>query len=114
MDELYFRQQGELPIVPLVTARSRITQADEPMAWAYEYGKGQVFQTVLGHSDDSIRKAGALIRRGAVWAAKGERLSFDPPLDLTENVLFREGSTWTPTASAAASNPPDASSLKKK
>lgn len=94
VDELYYRQQGDLPITPLLTATSKDTQQPEPLAWAYEYGQGQVFQTVLGHGDVSIRRAGALIRRGAIWAAKGTPLSFDPPLSLTENVLFREGSPW--------------------
>lgn len=114
VDELYFRQRGDLPITPLATAHSKITQADEPMAWAYEYGQGQVFQTVLGHSDESVRKAGALIRRGTVWAAKGSKLSFDPPVELTENMLFRDGSTWSPALSAAAAEKRDADAVKKK
>jgi type 1 glutamine amidotransferase len=94
IDELYYRQVGDLPITSLAVATSKDTKADEPMAWAYQYGEGNVFQTVLGHSDVSIRKAGALIRRGTVWAAKRGQLSFDPPVDLTENVLFRAGSPW--------------------
>ncbi len=94
-DELYFRQQGALPIVPLVTAHSKVTKQDEPLAWAYEQSKARVFQTVLGHGDVSIRKAGALIRRGTVWAARREPLSFDPPVAITENFLFRAGSPWT-------------------
>jgi type 1 glutamine amidotransferase len=101
-DELYFRQQGDLPITPLATARSKVTNQDEPMAWAYEYGAGRVFQTVLGHSDESIRKAGALIRRSAVWASKQPPLSFDPPLSLTEQVLVRDGSPWRAEAAATA------------
>ena len=95
VDELYYRQQGELPIEPLAYARSKVTGQSEPMAWAYEYGKGRVFQTVLGHADVSIRKAAALIRRGSVWAAGKTQISFDPPVELTEGALFREGSTWT-------------------
>ena len=94
-DELYFRQQGALPIVPLVTAHSKVTKENEPLAWAYEQSKARVFQTVLGHADVSIRKAGALIRRGTVWAARREPLSFDPPVSITENTLFRAGSPWT-------------------
>lgn len=94
-DELYFRQMGELPIEPLAQAKSRVTGQDEPMAWAYPYGEGRIFQTVLGHADVSVRAAGALIRRGSVWAARLTPLSFDPPLELTENVLFRDGSPWT-------------------
>jgi type 1 glutamine amidotransferase len=94
-DELYFRQQGALPIVPLVTAQSKVTKENEPLAWAYEQSKARVFQTVLGHADVSVRKAGALIRRGAVWSARREPLSFDPPVAITENSLFRAGSPWT-------------------
>jgi type 1 glutamine amidotransferase len=102
-DELYFRQQGELPITPLATAHSKVTNQDEPMAWAYEYGKGRVFQTLLGHADVSIRRAGAMVRRGAVWSAKRDQLSFDPPLGLTENVLPRMGSPWRPEDSLSTS-----------
>ena len=94
-DELYFRQQGALPIVPLVTAQSKVTKQDEPLAWAYEQSKARVFQTVLGHAEVSIRQAGALIRRGTVWAARRDPLSFDPPVAITENTLFRAGSPWT-------------------
>ncbi|MEX0712209.1 MAG: ThuA domain-containing protein, partial [Pirellulales bacterium] len=70
-DELYHDQQGDLPIEPLATAGSRNTGRDEPMAFAYEYGKGRVFQTVLGHDEQAIRNAGTaeLIRRGSAWAA---------------------------------------------
>ena len=95
MDELYYRQQGELPIEPLAFAKSKVTGQEEPMAWAYDYGKGRLFQTVLGHADTSIRMAAALIRRGSVWAAGRSQISFDPPPELTEGALFREGSPWT-------------------
>lgn len=98
-DELYYRQMGDLPIVPLATAHSRDTAANEPMAWAYNYGKARVFQTVLGHGEESIRMAGALIRRGCVWAAGREQISFDPPTQLTEGTLYRAGSQWTPEES---------------
>jgi type 1 glutamine amidotransferase len=95
MDELYFLQAGELPIEPLATAHSKVTNQEEPMAWAYNYEAGRVFQTVLGHADQSIRMAAALIRRGSVWAAGRSQISFDPPINLTEGVLFRDGSPWT-------------------
>ena len=94
-DELYFRQQGPLPILPLATAHSKVTKADEPMAWAYDYKGARVFQTVLGHGDVSIRKAGILIRRGTIWTTKVPSLSWDPPTELTEKTLFRAGSQWT-------------------
>lgn len=95
MDELYFRQEGAFPIEPLVTAKSKVTGQSEPMAWVYHYGRARVFQTVLGHADVSIRKAAALIRRGSVWAANRNPISFDPPVELTEGALFRQGSPWT-------------------
>ncbi len=94
-DELYFHQIGTQPITPLTTAQSKITHEEEPMAWAYSYSKGRIFQTVLGHDDHAVRMAGAIIRRGSVWAAKRSQLTFDPPVSLMENALFRNGSTWT-------------------
>ncbi|MEX0978300.1 MAG: ThuA domain-containing protein, partial [Pirellulales bacterium] len=71
IDELYCNQQGEGPIEILATAHSTVTKKDEPMAFVYSYGKGRVFQTVLGHAAESIRAPGesTLIRRGIVWAA---------------------------------------------
>ncbi len=76
-DELYFAQQGELPIEPLAVARSNVTGKDEPMAFAYRYGAGHVFQTTLGHDAAAIRNAGTaeLIRRGCAWAANRSRLA---------------------------------------
>src|SRR4029077_13759724 len=71
VDELYYRQQGDQPAEVLVAAKSKDTGKDEPLAWAYEYGKARVFQTVLGHAAESIRGDGpaTLIRRGCAWAA---------------------------------------------
>jgi quinoprotein glucose dehydrogenase len=100
-DELYFKQVGDQPIVPLVTAHSKTTGKDEPLAWAYAYGKGRIFQTLLGHDGAAVRSAGALIRRGAVWAARREQLGFDPPTALLANAPFRAGSTWTVEQSLA-------------
>jgi len=70
-DELYFNQAGEEPIEPLITATSKKTGKNEPLAWAYRYGEGRVFQTVLGHDVASIKAPGTaeLLRRGAAWAA---------------------------------------------
>ncbi|MBW3596357.1 MAG: ThuA domain-containing protein [Planctomycetes bacterium] len=98
LDELYYRQEGDQPIEPLATAVSQVTGQAEPMAWAYNYGEGRVFQTVLGHSDQSIRLAGALIRRGCTWAADMTPLSFDPPVELTIDYLWRDGAQWRPQA----------------
>jgi type 1 glutamine amidotransferase len=70
-DELYYRQQGDEPAEVLATARSRVTGKEEPMAMVHTYGRGRVFQTVLGHDAKALRVAGTaeLIRRGAAWAA---------------------------------------------
>lgn len=94
-DELYFNQKGTVSAEPLATAHSKKTGKDEPMAWAYRYGKGRIFETVLGHSAVSVRYAGALIRRGSLWALRRPNLTFDPPTSLMENALFRNGSPWT-------------------
>ncbi len=101
IDELYFRQEGPLEIKPLATALSQVTGEPAPLAWAYEYEQARVFQTVLGHADESVRLAGALIRRGTVWTARIAPLNFDPPVELTVGGLFRDGSQWTPQASEA-------------
>jgi type 1 glutamine amidotransferase len=53
-DELYFNQKGDEPITPLLTARSKVTNKDEPLAWVYRYGKGKIFQTVLGHDAKAL------------------------------------------------------------
>jgi type 1 glutamine amidotransferase len=94
-DELYFRQAGSLPIEPLATAKSKVTGQDEPMAWAYDVDQARVFQTVLGHDAGSVRKSGALIRRGAAWAARRAPLGFDPPLERLQKATFRQGSRWS-------------------
>jgi len=104
-DELYFKQAGEQPIEPLMTAKSKVTGNDEPMAWAYDVGRARVFQTLLGHSADSIRKAAALIRRGSVWAAKRGPLGFDPPIEKLEKATFRNGAKWTGQAPKQAEPP---------
>ncbi len=115
-DELYFHQAGTFPIIPLATAFSKVTRTNEPMAWAYNEGSARIFQTVLGHSAESIRLAAALIRRGTVWAAGRELLNFDPPVSQLENVLWRDGSPWKPKAAASkpsAAVPPGAATPGK-
>ena len=90
VDELYYNQQGELPIEPLVTARSNKTGKDEPLAFAYDYGRGRVFQTLLGHNAEAIHKAGELIRRGSAWAASQPPLvqhAADEPLPANSSPL---------------------------
>lgn len=71
-DELYFRQAGDEPIVPLMQAESKVTKRFEPLAWAYEYGEGRVFQTLLGHSERTYDafEAREMLRRACAWAAR--------------------------------------------
>jgi type 1 glutamine amidotransferase len=71
-DELYFNQQGDVPIHILATARSKKTGKDEPMAFNYQYGPARVFQLLLGHDVAAIRASGTtqFIRNGSLWAAK--------------------------------------------
>jgi len=70
-DELYFCLTGERPIEILATARSRVTKKDHPMAFVFQYGKGRVFHTPLGHDVKALKMPGVseLIRRGTVWTA---------------------------------------------
>ena len=96
VDELYYRQQGTEPAEVLVTAKSKDTGKDEPLAWAYQYGKARVFQTVLGHSAESIRADGpaTLIRRGAAWAAGFELKPEKPataPKAVEKRLAFADG-----------------------
>jgi type 1 glutamine amidotransferase len=102
VDELYFNQAGSEPISILATAPCRGTGREEPVAWAYDLGRAHVFQTTLGHSAESVRRAASLIRRGAAWAAGAPALVYDPPTDRLEKVLWREGSPWKPHPVAAA------------
>jgi len=79
-DELYFRQDGSEPIEPLLTAASKVTKRDEPLAWTYTYGKGRVFQTLLGHSEKTYAafEPCEMLRRGVSWAARRRIVEFDP------------------------------------
>ncbi|MBM4084781.1 MAG: ThuA domain-containing protein [Planctomycetes bacterium] len=83
VDELYFSQAGEEPIVPLITARSKRTGKDEPLAWAYEYGHARVFQTLLGHSAQTYDAFAPreMLRRAVAWVAGQEVRPLDPSQD---------------------------------
>ncbi len=71
-DELYFKQEGDEPVEVLATARSNVTNRDEPMAWVYNYGKARVFQTVLGHAAISIQhfEVEQMLHQAGLWAAR--------------------------------------------
>jgi type 1 glutamine amidotransferase len=70
-DELYFCTVGDRPVDVLATARSKVTHKDEPMAFAFEYGKGRVFHTPLCHDVKAVQMSGVaeLLRRGCLWSA---------------------------------------------
>jgi type 1 glutamine amidotransferase len=70
-DELYTCLDGQTPIKVLAQAQSKVDQKQYPMAFVLEYGKGRVFQTVLGHdvAAFSTPGVGELLRRATAWAA---------------------------------------------
>ncbi len=70
-DELYSCLTGDRPIHLIATARSKVDGKDYPMAFVFEYGKGRVFHTVLGHDLPAVTNPAVakLIRRGCAWAA---------------------------------------------
>jgi len=73
-DELYIGLTGDRPVEVLAVSRSKVTGKDHPMAFVFDYGKGRVFHTPLGHDVKAFRMPGVaeLIRRGTVWAAGRE------------------------------------------
>ncbi len=93
-DELYFSQAGDEPIEPLITAKSAITKKEEPLAWAYEYGQGRVFQTLLGHSEQTYDafEPREMLRRAVAWAAKREVRS--TPVDQDTSVPKKKVNHW--------------------
>lgn len=70
-DELYTCLTGDRPVDMLATARSKVDGKNYPMAFAFNYGKGRVFHSALGHDVKAISNPGAaeLFRRGCAWAA---------------------------------------------
>ncbi len=73
-DELYVGFAGDRPIEILATARSKKTGKDEPAAFVFQYGKGRVFHTPLGHDGKALLMPGVaeLLRRACAWAAGGQ------------------------------------------
>lgn len=100
-DELYFRQDGDQPIEPMIVAHSKVTDADEPLAWTYTYGKGRVFQTLLGHSEQTYNtfEPREMLRRGVAWTAGRKIIPLSGEADLPRETvnappvtnLLREG-----------------------
>ena len=73
-DELYYGQNGEDAIEPLLIAESKNTRKKEPLAFAYAFGKGRVFQTLMGHSEKTYDafEAREILRRATAWCANRE------------------------------------------
>ena len=71
-DELYTCLVGDRPVTMLATARSKVTGKDHPMAFVFDYGKGRVFHTPLGHDVKAIEMPGVaeLLRRACLWCGK--------------------------------------------
>ena len=57
------------------------TDKDEPMLWVAKYGKGRVYQNVMGHDVEAMQSPGfkILMIRGVEWAANGEVTTPLPP-----------------------------------
>lgn len=79
VDELYQNSMLTPGSVVLATAYSdpkkpRGTGKDEPVIWVNHYGKGRVYENVLGHSTSAMSDPNyqEWLRRGVIWAATGE------------------------------------------
>ena len=92
VDELYCSQVGSDTVEPLLTAVSKVTGKEEPLAYTYLQGNGRVVQTLLGHDADAVLTAehAEFIRRSIAYVGGREILSFPlgetrvmPTLDVT-------------------------------
>ncbi len=74
-DELYATLVGPAEnVTVLATAKSDVTQQNEPILMVISYGKGRVFHTTMGHNEVSMKDVGFIttLSRGAEWAATGK------------------------------------------
>ena len=71
LDELYTCLEGDAPITTVATAVSKIDHKTYPIAFTFPYGKGRVFQSMLGHDTVAFAADGPaeLHRRGCAWVA---------------------------------------------
>lgn len=69
-DELYKNEKLWPNFVPLAQAYGEDTKKDHACIWVNTYGKGKVFGTTLGHSDDTMSTEVYLdlVTRGLLWA----------------------------------------------
>ncbi len=54
--------------------KPRGTGKDEPVIWVNHYGKGRVYENVLGHDTKAMADPNyqEWMRRGVIWAATGK------------------------------------------
>lgn len=115
-DELYAKLRGPAKnLRVLATARSLVSNEDEPMLFTVRFGEGRVFHTALGHDPNPMRCVGFrfTLRRGAEWAATGrttlnevpanfpgkDRVSLAPrPVSAAEIGAFETGKSRKPLA----------------
>jgi type 1 glutamine amidotransferase len=73
-DELYTCLAGDRKIELLATAKSKVDGKLYPMAFAFDYGKGRVFHSPLGHDPQAFANphVAQLFRRATAWAVQLE------------------------------------------
>jgi len=70
VDELYTCLDGNRDIRVLASSISKVDQREYPMAFSFNYGKGRVFHSPLGHDVRAFNPTvQALFRRGCAWVA---------------------------------------------
>jgi type 1 glutamine amidotransferase len=71
-DELYTCLAGDRPIRILAKSKSKVDGKDYPIIFVFNYGKGRVFHSPLGHDVKAFTNAGCaeLFRRATAWTAK--------------------------------------------
>jgi len=74
VDELYTCLAGDRKVELLATAKSKVDGKLYPMAFVFNYGKGRVFHSPLGHDVQAFANApvAELFRRGTAWAGRLE------------------------------------------
>jgi type 1 glutamine amidotransferase len=80
-DELYVIDKVWPGATPLATSVSEADGKTYPVAWINQNGRGRVFGTTFGHSDDTFRDPVYLdmVSRGLVWAAGGSPIRLSMP-----------------------------------
>jgi type 1 glutamine amidotransferase len=71
MDELYIIEKVWPSTTVLATSKSEKTGEEQPVYWTNQYGKGRVFGTTYGHSNETFSDKAFLnaVVNGIVWAA---------------------------------------------